>query len=72
MRDLGKILLVVGLVVAALGAVLTLGSRLPLKLGRLPGDLVFKRDNLTLYIPVATSILLSILLTLLFWLLKRR
>ena len=72
MRDLGRVLLVVGGVVALVGFLLTLGSRLPLRLGRLPGDLIFRRDNFTFYFPIATSVLLSVVLTLLFWLFKRK
>ena len=57
---LGRLLVVVGLVIVALGAVLMLG----LPLGRLPGDLVYRREGTTVYIPLATSILLSVVLTL--------
>jgi hypothetical protein len=63
----GKLLIVVGLVIAALGALVTLG----LPLGRLPGDIVVRRGNFSFYFPLATSIVLSILLTLLFALFRR-
>jgi hypothetical protein len=63
----GKLLVVVGLVVAALGLLMMLG----LPLGRLPGDLAIRRCNFSFYFPLATSILLSILLTLLFALFRR-
>ena len=52
----------IGLAVAALGGLMMLG----LPLGRLPGDLVFRRGNVTVYLPLVTSVVLSVLLTLLF------
>ncbi|HJN44234.1 MAG: hypothetical protein CL477_11020 [Acidobacteria bacterium] len=58
---MGKILVVTGLALAGVGALLMLG----LPLGRLPGDIVYRRDNLTVYIPIATSVLASVALTLL-------
>ncbi len=60
-----------GLVLTALGGLLLLGSRLP-GLGRLPGDIIIQKENFTLYIPITTSILLSVLLSLVLWLLGRR
>ncbi|MCX8163878.1 MAG: DUF2905 domain-containing protein [Aquificaceae bacterium] len=75
MSELGKLLLLVGLLLVVLGLLLTLFEKLPLGLGRLPGDMVIKRDGFTLYIPLATSIVLSVLFsvlfTILFSLLKR-
>jgi uncharacterized protein HemY len=63
----GKLLLIVGLVIAGLGLLLMSGA----PIGRLPGDLVFRRGNTTFYFPVATSILLSIILTILLAILRR-
>jgi len=60
----GKILLVAGLAIAALGLVLMLGPKIPW-LGRLPGDILIKRGNTTFYFPVVTCIVLSIVITLL-------
>jgi hypothetical protein len=71
MGDLGRLLVVLGLLTAAAGAVLLLAGRLPW-LGRLPGDITIQRGNWTLYVPLATSLLLSALLTLILWLLGRR
>jgi hypothetical protein len=59
---LGRVLLVVGIGIALLGVVLVLGERVPL-LGRLPGDITVRGDGWTVYAPLATSILLSVLLT---------
>jgi hypothetical protein len=69
MQDLGRILVVIGGLVAVLGVVLMLAPRVPW-LGRLPGDIVIRRDSFSFYFPLATSIVLSLVLTLLvnlFW-----
>lgn len=67
---LGKTLLVLGLVIAAAGLlIMLLGDRLPL--GRLPGDIVIERPGFRFYFPVVTSIVVSVVLTLLFWLFKK-
>jgi hypothetical protein len=71
MNDLGKMLLVMGLVVALVGVVLMLAGRVP-GLGRLPGDIYVERGNWSFYFPLMTSIVVSVLLTLLFWLFGRR
>ena len=65
-------LLVVGAVLTLLGLLLTLGPKLPFRLGRLPFDFHYQRDNFSFYFPLGTSILLSLLLTLVFSLLNRR
>lgn len=70
MTGLGKSLIVLGLLVAAIGVVLTFAGRFPW-LGRLPGDIYIKRDNFTFYFPLATSILLSLLISLLLWFLRK-
>jgi hypothetical protein len=64
---LGKLLVVVGLVITGIGLLVMLG----VPVGRLPGDVTFKRGNFTFYFPLATSIIASILLTLLLSLLRR-
>ena len=56
---MGQVLVVVGLVIAAIGALIWLG----VPLGRLPGDLVLRRGGFTLYLPITTSILVSAALT---------
>jgi len=61
LAPIGRTLLVLGLVVAALGLALSFSDRVPF--GRLPGDLAFRGDGWTVYVPIATSILLSVLLT---------
>ncbi len=70
---LGRALIAVGAVVALVGLGLVLADRFPgLRIGRLPGDISVDRPGFKLYFPLATSILLSIVLSLLFWLLGRR
>lgn len=71
MSDLGRMLIVLGLVIAAVGVVLLLVGRVP-GLGRLPGDIHVERGNWTFYFPLGTSIVLSLLLTLVLWLIGRR
>ena len=70
MADLGKVLLVLGGVLVVCGLLLTLGARIP-GLGRLPGDIVYRKGNFTFYFPLATSLLLSLLLTAIFAVLRR-
>lgn len=71
MSDLGRVLIVVGLLIVLIGVVLTLAGRVPW-LGRLPGDITIRRDNFTFYFPLATSVLLSLVLTVILWLIGRR
>ena len=65
---MGRALIIIGLLIAAAGLLMTLG----LPIGRLPGDFTFRRGNVSFYFPLTTSILVSILLTLLFTFLGRR
>jgi hypothetical protein len=71
MTELGKLLLILGGVIVVIGAALLVAGRLNLPLGRLPGDFVFRGKHTTFYFPLATSILLSIILSLVLWLLSR-
>jgi hypothetical protein len=70
MSSLGKSLIVIGLVIALIGVVLSFAGRIPW-LGRLPGDIYVKRDNFTFYFPLATSIVISLLLSFILWLFRR-
>jgi hypothetical protein len=67
-RELGRYLLVFGAFVALIGALLYLGGRLPFRLGRLPGDIVHRGEHSTFYFPIVTCLVLSLGLSLLFWL----
>ena len=71
LRELGKTFLVLGGLFVLVGAFLYIGGRLPFRLGRLPGDIVQEGEHSTFYFPLATCILLSVGLSLLFWLLSR-
>ena len=68
LRDMGKMLLVFGGVLVLVGLLLTFGSRLPFRLGRLPGDIVWQGKSTTFYFPIVTCIVVSVALTLLSWL----
>lgn len=70
MSSLGKSLIVIGLVIALIGAVLSFAGRIPW-LGRLPGDIYVKRENFTFYFPLATSIIISLLLSFILWLFRK-
>ncbi|MFH1777365.1 MAG: DUF2905 domain-containing protein [Candidatus Omnitrophota bacterium] len=65
-----KVLIISGMLLVLLGIVLSFAGKIPW-LGRLPGDILVKRDNFTFYFPLATSLLLSAMITLLFWFFKR-
>ena len=70
MPGIGKYLIVLGLIIAAIGVVFTFAGKLPW-LGRLPGDIYVKRENFTFYFPLATSIIVSIILSFILWLLRK-
>jgi Protein of unknown function (DUF2905) len=66
-REIGKLLLVLGIVLVAVGAWFAFGGRPPFRLGRLPGDIYYQGRHGSFYFPMVTCILASIVLTLLFW-----
>jgi len=70
MTDLGKALIAVGAVIALIGLLLTLSGKLPW-FGRLPGDIYIKRDNFSFSFPLTTCIILSALISLIFWLFRK-
>ena len=70
--QLGRLLIIFGVVLIVVGALFMLGDKLPwLRLGRLPGDFSWGRGSVRIYFPLMTSILLSLLLTLIFWLFRK-
>ncbi|MFZ5907119.1 MAG: DUF2905 domain-containing protein [Nitrospirota bacterium] len=71
MNSLGKMLILIGIVVVAAGGLLMLFGKISW-LGRLPGDIIIQRKNFTFYFPLATSILLSVLISLIFWIFGKR
>jgi uncharacterized protein YybS (DUF2232 family) len=70
MNELGKILVVAGLVMAAVGVLLWLGVGKSW-LGRLPGDISYARGNFSFHFPIVTCLLVSVVLTVLFWIFRR-
>jgi hypothetical protein len=71
MADLGKLLLILGGVIVLIGVVLLLAGRFNLPLGRLPGDITYRGKHTVVYFPLATSIIISIVLSLILWLINR-
>ena len=71
LQYIGRFLLIAGIVIIALGIILMLSGKISW-IGRLPGDIIIQRKNFTFYFPLATSILISLLLTLIFWIFGRR
>ena len=65
LREIGKLMLVAAAVLAAAGALLLFGARLPFRLGRLPGDIVYHGRHGSVYFPIVTCIVVSVILTLL-------
>ena len=63
MSEMGRTLIIAGLIIAAIGAVLTFGPKISW-LGRLPGDIHIRRENFSFHFPIATSLLISVILTL--------
>jgi len=68
---LGRLLIVLGLVLVALGLLVSWAGRLPFKLGRLPGDIYIQGKHSSFYFPLATCVLLSLLLSMLFWIFRK-
>ena len=68
---MGRLIVILGLVLVAVGVLVSLGERLPVRFGRLPGDFVWRGRNSVFYFPLATSLLLSVLLSAVLWLVSR-
>ncbi|HTR47602.1 MAG TPA: DUF2905 domain-containing protein [Verrucomicrobiae bacterium] len=66
-REIGRLLLVLGVVLAGAGLLLMLGAKLPFRLGRLPGDIAYQGRHGGFYFPIVTCIVLSLALTLILW-----
>ncbi|HTC90961.1 MAG TPA: DUF2905 domain-containing protein [Bryobacteraceae bacterium] len=69
---IGRMLIAVGLFVAALGVIVSLGEKLPIRLGRLPGDIIIRGKHSVFYFPLVTCLLISAVLSLVLWLINRR
>ena len=70
MSDLGRLLIVIGVILVIVGVVFLVAPKLPW-LGRLPGDISYKRGNFSFYFPLGTCILISVILTLIMYLLRK-
>jgi hypothetical protein len=68
----GRTLIVAGAILIVAGLLISFGGRLPFRLGRLPGDIVIRGKNSVFYFPLATCLLLSLVLSFVLWLLRRR
>jgi len=67
---MGKMLIIMGIILILIGIIMTAGTKIPW-IGRLPGDIIIKKDDFSLYFPLASCIIMSIILTLLFYLFRR-
>jgi len=70
MSDLGRTLIILGLIIAAAGAMLMLSGKVPW-LGRLPGDIYVKKENFSVFFPITTCILVSLVISFIFWLIRK-
>jgi hypothetical protein len=68
----GRTLIIIGLFVVALGLIVSVGERLSIRLGRLPGDIVIRGKHSLFYFPIVTSLLISVILSVALWLFGRR
>ncbi len=71
MAEFGKILISIGLLLAILGVIFTFGNKLPF-VGRLPGDIAVERKNYSFYFPVATCIIISVIMSSILWLFSKK
>lgn len=68
---MGRSLIIIGVIIVAVGIIFTIAPKVPF-LGRLPGDIFMKRDNFVFYFPLATSIIVSVILSLIFYFFTKR
>ncbi|MFA4842350.1 MAG: DUF2905 domain-containing protein [Candidatus Omnitrophota bacterium] len=71
MQEIARILIIFGIILIGIGLILTFAGKIPY-LGKLPGDIYVQRKHFTFFFPLTTSILISIILPLVFWLWPRR
>ena len=69
---LGRTLIAIGAILVVVGLLITLGTRLPFRIGRLPGDIVIRGRNSTFYFPLMTCLVLSLVLSFVMWVVNRR
>lgn len=68
LREVGKLLILLGALLVFVGAMLVVGAKLPFRLGRLPGDIAYQGRHTSFYFPIVTCLALSVVLTLAMWL----
>ena len=68
---LGRMLIVLGVILIVAGVLISFGGRLPFRLGRLPGDIAYQGKNTSFYFPIVTCIVISVVLSLIGWLIRR-
>ncbi|MBT8348346.1 MAG: DUF2905 domain-containing protein [Sulfurovum sp.] len=71
MAELGKSIIFIGIVIVMIGVILLFIDKLPFNLGKLPGDISYKKENFSFYFPITTSIIISIILSFLFYLFSK-
>lgn len=69
--SIGKLLILLGIISIVVGSLFLLANKLPF-IGRLPGDILIKKEHFSFYFPITTCILISLILSLIFWLLSKR
>jgi hypothetical protein len=70
--SLGRLLITLGLLMAVVGVLISLGERLPIRLGRLPGDIIVRGKHSVFYFPLVTCLVVSLVLSVAMWLIGRR
>jgi hypothetical protein len=70
MPAMGKILIVIGIILTVVGLAFLFADKIPFP-GKLPGDIYIKKERLTFYFPITTSIIISIILTIIFWIFRK-
>jgi hypothetical protein len=70
--ELGRMLIIAGVVLVVIGVLLTFGDRLPIRLGHLPGDINYRGRNTSFHFPIVTCLLLSAILSIVMWFINRR
>ena len=68
---MGRGLIIIGLLIVLVGVLMTVGEHLPIRFGRLPGDIVYRGKNTTFYFPLVTCVIISIVLSLIIWVISR-
>ncbi|WP_143148319.1 DUF2905 domain-containing protein [Marinitoga hydrogenitolerans] len=71
MQFIGKFLILFGIILIVIGIIFYFSNKIPFKIGKLPGDILIKKENFTFYFPLTSAILISIILNGIFWFIKR-